>query len=88
LSNDKQEFKKVTIQPLAGVDFRIVPHVVPHGVAVTIRYFVQGAGDSVMNESFTAQSLTVGLTAAQATDVASSLQRAAHMIQSRAAPNK
>jgi hypothetical protein len=62
----KQEFKKVTIQPLAGVDFRIVPH----GVAVAIRYFVQGAGDSVMNESFTAQSLTVGLTAAQAIDVA------------------
>jgi hypothetical protein len=72
-----QEIKKITVHPIAGIDFQMVPQ----GVAVTIRYYGQD-GTDVATSSM--QSLTVGLTAAQALDVAGSLQRAAQMIQSRA----
>jgi hypothetical protein len=74
-----QEIKKITVHPIAGVDFQIVPQ----GVAMTIRYYTPEGGDAA---SASMQGLTVGLTAAQATDVASSLQRAAQMIQARSGP--
>jgi hypothetical protein len=71
---------KIIIQPIAGLDFRIVPH----GLAMTIRYYVQ-ADDAAANQN-AVQALTVGLTAAQAIELASSLQRAAQMIQAQAGP--
>jgi hypothetical protein len=77
-----QEIK--TVYPIAGVDFQIVPK----GVAVTIRYYVQGGGDAATDASPALRSLTVGLTEAQATDVVGSLQRAAQIIQSRTDPAK
>jgi hypothetical protein len=77
--------EKITVHPIAGVDFKIVPK----GVALTIRYYVKEMSAAATNErqaSFATQSLTVGLTATQATDIASSLQRAVQMIQSDTGP--
>jgi hypothetical protein len=79
-----QEIKNTTVYPIAGVDF----HIVPRGVAVTIRYYVQEGGNAATEASQALRSLSVGLTEAQATDVASSLQRAAQIIQSRPGPEK
>jgi hypothetical protein len=69
---------KIIIHPIAGLDFRIVPH----GLAMTIRYYVQ-ADDAAANQN-AMQALTVGLTAAQAIELAGSLQRAAQMIEAQA----
>jgi hypothetical protein len=73
---------KIIVHPIAGLDFRIVPQ----GVAMTVRYYVQAKGAGANEAQFTSamQALTVGLTATQATELASSLQRAAQMIQSGA----
>jgi|HubBroStandDraft_2_1064218.scaffolds.fasta_scaffold1104347_1 hypothetical protein len=82
---EQEKIKKITVNPIAGVDFLIIPQ----GVALTIRYYAQEAGAAATNErekTSSMQSLTVGLTAAQATEIASSLQRAAQMIQSRTDP--
>jgi hypothetical protein len=70
----------IIVHPIAGLDFRIVPN----GVAMTVRYYakVDAAPDDEAQPSFTTEALTVGLTAAQAKDVANSLQRAAQMIES------
>jgi hypothetical protein len=76
----EKEIQKIIVHPIAGFDFRIIPD----GVAVTIRYYVQEGGDAKSEPKSTVmQSLTVGLTAVQATEVASSLERAAQMIQAR-----
>jgi hypothetical protein len=76
----EKEIHKIIVHPIAGFDFQIVPD----AVAVTIRYYVQGGGDAKSEpKSTTMQSLTVGLTAVQATEIASSLERAAQMIQAR-----
>ena len=77
---------KIIVHPIAGLDFQIIPQ----GVAMTVRYYAQ-AKDARGNEAqFTSvmQALTVGLTATQAEEVASSLQRAAQMIESRTGPAK
>jgi hypothetical protein len=77
---------KIIVHPIAGLDFQIIPQ----GLAMTVRYYAQ-AKDARENEaqfSSAMQALTVGLTATQATDLASSLQRAAQMIQSRTGPAK
>jgi hypothetical protein len=75
---------KITVHPIAGVDFRMVPD----GVAITIRYYAKtdAAPPNEVQFSSVEQSLTVGLTAAQVKDIASSLLRAAQMIESRAGP--
>lgn len=77
---------KITVHPIAGFDFRMVPD----GVAVTVRYYakVDAAAPNEIQFSNVKQALTVGLTAAQAKDLASSLQRAAQMIESRAGPKE
>jgi len=53
-------------------------------MAMTVRYCVKtdAAQTDQAQSSFTTQALTVGLTAAQANEVASSLQRAAQLIES------
>ena len=81
-----QEVKTITVHPIAGADFRIVPP----GVAVTVRYYVktEGTAPDEVQFSNTVQTLTFGLTATQATDLANSLQRAAQIIQSRTGPNE
>jgi hypothetical protein len=70
----------LTVHPIAGFDFRVVPN----GVAVTVRYYVKGdnAPPNEAQPSYVMQSLTIGLTAAQAKDTASSLERAAQLIES------
>jgi hypothetical protein len=71
---------KIIIQPIAGLDFQIIPH----GLAMTIRYYVQ-VDDAAASQN-AMQALTVGPTAAQAIELASSLKRAAQMIQAQAGP--
>jgi hypothetical protein len=74
---------KIIVHPIAGFDFRILPN----GVAVTIRYVDGVAAPTDQEELKEAiQTLTVGLTATQATELAHELRRAAEMIQSRTGP--
>jgi hypothetical protein len=83
-----EEVKTITIHPIAGIDFQMVPE----GVAVTVRYYApKKERDATTNEvqfSNVVQSLTVGFTADQAKVRADSFQRAAQMIESRTSPNK
>ena len=75
---------KIIVHPIAGLDFQIIPQ----GLAMTVRYYAQTT-DPRENEakfSTVTQALTVGLTATQATDLASALQRAAQIILSRNDP--
>jgi hypothetical protein len=50
----------LTVHPIAGFDFRVVPN----GVAVTVRYYVKGdnAPPNEAQPSYVVQSLTIGLT--------------------------
>jgi hypothetical protein len=70
---------KIIVHPIAGVDFRMVPN----GVAMTLRYYVK-SGSSPSDEAkpnYTSESVTVGLTAIQAGEIAASLQRAVQIIE-------
>jgi hypothetical protein len=71
----------ITVHPIAGVDFRMIPD----GVAVTIRYYSKADNMTAEDVQFssTVQTVTVGFTAAQAKELASSFERAATMIQTR-----
>lgn len=75
-----------TVHPIAGFDFQMVPG----GVLMRVRYYtdVEAAPDKeAPRPSHTMESVTVGLTASQAKDVANSLQRAAQLIESSSSQN-
>src|SRR5579864_8486713 len=61
----------------SGFDFRMVPN----GVAVTIRYYIKAETEAPDDDQFIEQSLTVGITAAQAKDLANSFERAVQLIE-------
>lgn len=71
----------IMVHPIAGVDFRIIPD----GVAVTIRYYMRAENATANDVQFgnTVQAVTVGFTAAQAKELASSFERAATMVEAR-----
>jgi hypothetical protein len=72
---------KITVHPIAGIDFRMVHD----GVAVTIRYYAKADSATPNGAQFSTkeQAVTVGFTATQAKELADSFQRAAQMIENR-----
>lgn len=70
----------VKVHAIAGFDFRMVPR----GVAMTVRYYIEATSSSDEEVKFrqATQALTVGLNAAQIKDLANSLQRAVQILES------
>jgi hypothetical protein len=75
----------ITVHPIAGVDFRMLPE----AVAVTVRYYAKMEGSPSDKAQFSnvVQAVTISLTAAQAKEIASSLERAAQMLQAHHNPS-
>jgi hypothetical protein len=74
---------RIVVHPINGFDFRIIPQ----GVAVTVRYLSAVASADGPKFGSNVESLTVGLTGVQARELASSLERAAAIIESSQDPS-